>query len=183
MKQRAVAVVFVLIAACRTAAPPAETPFVPGTPLTSVHAIRSLMRIRATRGENTQSFRAQLLVEPATGHVEMNAYTPIGTSAFTLYADGDRVLFLDRIHRTRWEGDSAGIALLGGARPAAWALAVLGFPQELHGITIEGTLPELTLARGADRVEIRHLEVVTTDASPRAPKIPRDYTCCIRPEL
>jgi hypothetical protein len=183
VKQSAAAIVLLLLAACRSAAPAAEAPFVPGTPLNSLHAVRSLMHVRATRGENTQSFRAQLLVEPATERLEMNAYTPVGTSAFTLYAEGVRVVFLDRIHRMRWEGDSREIALLGGVRPAAWALAVLGYPEELHGITIEGAPPEVTLRRGAERVEIRHLEVVATGASPRAPKIPRGYTCCIRPEL
>jgi hypothetical protein len=146
-----------------------EAPFVAGTPLDQVRAVRELMRVRATHGERTQSFKAQLLVEPATKKVELTAYTPLGTSAMTLFADGDRVTFLNHIDQTRWEGSAGEVAFFGGIEPAEWATRIV------NGQT--------TITRGADSLEITPLQVVSTDASPRAPSIPREYRCCVAPAL
>src|SRR2546423_9712050 len=118
-----------ILTSCSTSRSANEAPFTPGTPIGQVHAIRELMRVRATHGERTESFRAQLLVEPATRRIELTAYTPLGTSAMTLFADGDRVTFLNHVDRTAWEGSAQSLDFFGGQAPAAWALAVLGYPS------------------------------------------------------
>ena len=81
---RGFALALILFTACASSRSGNEAPFVPGTPLAQVHAVRELMRVRATHGERTESFKAQLLVEPKANRVELTAYTPLGTSAMTL---------------------------------------------------------------------------------------------------
>jgi hypothetical protein len=146
-----------------------EETFSPGTPVAQVHAVRELMRVRATHGERTQSFKAQLLVEPKTNRVELTAYTPLGTSAMTLYADGDRVTFLNHIDQTQWSGRASEVAIFGGVEPAEWATKIVNGQN--------------TITRGADSVEITPLQIVSTDASPQPPSIPREYRCCVKPAL
>lgn len=159
-----------LFAACASTRAAHEAPFVPGTTaLGQVHAVRELMRVRATRGEQTQSFKAQLLVEPKTSRVELTAYTPLGTSAMTLYAEGDQVTFLNHIAQTQWTGRASEVELFGGIAPAEWAAKIV------NGQT--------TITRGAGTVEITPLEIVSTDASPQPPSIPREYRCCVKPAL
>lgn len=173
-----------ILAGCASHRGAHETPFVPGTPLSSVPAIRGLMRIHATRGGRSDSFRAQLVVAPASRRVELTAYTPLGTSAITLFAEADRVVFLNHIDRTRWEGSAADVAFFGGLEPAAWALAVLGDPMPAGPVVLQrAPSGEVTLVRGSDRVIVTLLETVVTDAVPRAPASPRDYRCCVAPQL
>jgi len=175
----------ILFTACATSRSAHEAPFVPGTPIAQVHAIRDLMRIRATHGERTQSFRAQLLVEPATRRIELTAYTPLGTSAMTLFADGDRVTFLNHIDQTQWQGSARDVAFFGGIEPATWALAILGYPADTGGLMVmsRDAAGHVTIVRGGDTVEITQTELMSTDASPRAPAIPREYRCCVAPAL
>jgi hypothetical protein len=144
-------------------------PFVQGTPLDQVHTIRELMRVRASRGARTDSFKAQLLFEPKAGRVELTAYTPLGTSAMTLYADGDQVTFLNHLDRTQWTGRASEVALFEGAAPAQWAARIVN--------------GETNIRRGTDMVEIMPLQTVTTDASLKPPAIPREYRCCVAPAL
>ncbi|HEX3580384.1 MAG TPA: DUF3261 domain-containing protein [Thermoanaerobaculia bacterium] len=134
-----------------------------------MHAVRELMRVRATHGERTQSFKAQLLVEPKTNRVELTAYTPLGTSAMTLYADGDRVTFLNHIDQTQWSGRASEVAIFGGVEPAEWATKIVNGQN--------------TITRGVDSVEITPLQIVSTDVSPQPPSIPREYRCCVKPAL
>jgi hypothetical protein len=178
------AILLVVLAACRSTAPSAnETPLQPGQSLDSVHSIRSLMRVRATNGDRTESFKAQLLVEPATKRVELTAYTPVGTSAMTIFADGDRVTFLNHVDRTAWEGSAQSLDFFGGEAPAAWALAVLGYPSNGTAVAYDPATKHATIARGSGKVDITTLETYSSDASPRVPSIPRDYQCCIAPKL
>jgi hypothetical protein len=173
-----------LFVACRSTVPSAnEAPLRSGQALDSVHAIRSLMRVRATNGDRTDSFKAQLLVEPATKRVELTAYTPVGTSAMTIFADGDRVTFLNHVDRTAWEGSAQSLDFFGGEAPAAWALAVLGYPSSGTSVAYDPATKHATIARGSGKVDITTLETYSSDASPRAPSIPRDYQCCIAPKL
>jgi hypothetical protein len=166
---RGAALALILFTACATTRSGIEAPFVAGTPLDQVHAVRELMRVRATHGERTESFKAQLLVEPKTNRVELTAYTPLGTSAMTLYAEGDRVTFLNHIAQTQWTGRASDVAIFGGISPAEWATKIV------NGQT--------TIRRGADTVEITPLQIVATDASPQPPSIPRAYRCCVAPAL
>ena len=158
-----------LLLGCASSRSGNEAPFVAGTPLDQVHAVRELMRVRATHGERTESFKAQLLVEPKASRVELTAYTPLGTSAMTLYADGDKVTFLNHVAQTQWSGKASDVAIFGGVAPAEWATKIV------NGQT--------TITRGADSVEITPLQIVSTDASPRPPSIPREYRCCVKPAL
>ena len=100
----------IVLSACASTRSDHEAPLVPGTPLDQVHAVRELMRVRATHGDRTESFKAQMLLEPATRRIELTAYTPLNTSAMTLFADGDRVTFLNNIQRTQWQGSASELA-------------------------------------------------------------------------
>jgi len=144
-------------------------PFVQGTPLDQVHTVRELMRVHASHGTQTLSFKAQLLFEPKAGRVELTAYTPLGTSAMTLYADGDQVTFLNHLDQTQWSGKASDVAIFGGVAPAQWAARIVN--------------GETNIRRGTDLVEITPLATVTTDASMKPPAIPREYRCCVAPVL
>lgn len=137
---------FLLLAvACRTARPAGnETPIAPlaapsipaaiaelQTRRTQFTGERSLMRIRATTSAGTQSFRAQLQVDRAE-RMQLTAYTPIGTTALTVYAEGDRVIFLNAIEQTSWQGSAAdfarGFGFFGSLKPVELAMLLLGLP-------------------------------------------------------
>jgi len=176
--------ILLLLTACRSTAPSAnETPLGSGQSLDSVHAIRALTRVRAMNGERTDSFRAQLIVEPATQRVELTAYTPVGTTAMVLFAEGDRVTLVNHIDRTAWQGSAQSLNLFAGAPPASWALAILGYPRADVTVNYDAATRHATIARGANSVDITTIEAYSSDASPRAPSIPRDYQCCVAPKL
>jgi len=152
---------------------------------------RSMMRIRATSGERTQSFRALLHASPSA--MLLNAYTPLGTSAFRLYSSGDRVVFLNDLENTTWSGTAAEFAssfgFFGDETPVRMAHRILGRDRsEARGVTITFDSPafppkHVTIARGSQRLEIEHLESLYTDAPVEEPKVPRGYKCCIPPRL
>jgi hypothetical protein len=146
--------------------------------------MKSLMRIRATTGGKTQSFRAQLAVHDAR-RMDVVVYTPVGTTAMTMHIDGDRVQLHNNVENTDWQGAARDLPepfrFLGTSyAPADVALLILGFP--LPGGDAEATAAGLSSARvgdavftfsppsfpaknvvitrGDDRVEIEHLEVV-----------------------
>jgi hypothetical protein len=173
----------------------------------TIHAIRSLMRVRIVTAERTQSFRAQLLVEPRSGRMHLTAYTPLGTEAMTLAGEGDHVVFVDDINRTAWQGSMADLAKSVGffdaqTPPAAWALDIAGFPARgsfeasdrglasatAGEVAISFDPPafpprQVTVRRGSESLEITHLELVETDADVPAPSIPSGYRCCIAPRM
>jgi hypothetical protein len=146
---------------------------------------RSLMRVRATTNGRTQSFRAQLVIRDAR-RMELIAYTPVGTKALTLSADADAVSIRNHLEGSEWEGDAADLArsfgFLGTSLlPAEVAMLILGLPPldeieyavEPRGLR-SATYSDLVvmfdppswpasgvvITRGADRIEIEHLEVV-----------------------
>jgi len=173
-----------LVFACRSTAPSAnETPLTPGQALESAHSIRAMMRVRVSNAQRTDSFRAQLIVEPSMHRVELTAYTPVGTSAMTIFADHDHVVFLNHIDRVAWEGDAKSLDIFGGATPSAWALATLGYSSGNVAVAYDAATKHATIERGAEKVDITTLEAYSSDASPRAPKIPRDFQCCVAPKL
>lgn len=200
---------------CRTTRPAGtETPIAPLTATSPDDAVRqlraissparSLMRVRLTAGERSQSFRAQLHVSP--GSMLLTAYTPIGTSAMRLYASGDRVVFLNDLENTWWSGAPAELArsfgLFGDASPADMALLILGRPNravvrattagleraELGDATISydpSSYPpkHVTITRANQRLDIEHLESAYTTANVEVPEVPGNYRCCIPPRL
>lgn len=186
-----------LLLGCRTARPVGD----PIAPLTATSAeeamtqlrarraafreVRSLMRVRTTADGKTQSFRAQLAVHDRN-RMELIAYTPVGTTALILKADGDRVTIDNRINDTEWEGSAADLArslgFLGTSLdPAETAMLIIGIPPrddlqyevDAAGLRSASTADltatfdppsfpakHVVITRGANRVEIEHLEVV-----------------------
>jgi len=148
------------------------------------------MRIRATNGERTESFRAQLLASPRA--MLLKAYTPLGTSAARIYASGDQVLFLNDLENTTWSGTPAEFAasfgFFGDATPQAMAELILGRRTSFPGVTIAyepNAFPpkHVTVTHGAQRLEIEHLESVYTTAPVEEPAVPRGYRCCVPPRI
>ena len=150
------------------------------------------MRIRATTGERTQSFRAQLLASPKA--MLLTAYTPVGTSAMRLYAAGDRVVFLNDLENTSWSGTpaefSASFGFFGDATPVEMAQLILGHHEvsRVGDVTIAYDRPDfppkhVTVSHQNQRLEIDHLESVYTTAEVEEPKVPRGYRCCVPPRL
>ena len=186
---RRLAALLLLAAACRSSRPAGIE-----SPITSLDAgatERSLMRIRATSGDRTQSFRAQLHASPSA--MLLTAYTPLGTSAFRLYASGDHVVFLNDLEDTEWRGTPAEFAssfgFFGNETPVMMAQRILGRDRsEPRGVTVayqpESFPPkQVTVTRGAQRLEIEHLESVYTTAPVAEPEVPKGYRCCVAPRL
>lgn len=147
--------------------------------------VRSLMRVRVVTPGKTQSFRAQLVVHDAR-RMELIAYTPVGTTALTMRADGDEVSVENHLEQSAWEGSSSDLArslgfLGAGLTPAEMAMLIVGIPPrddleyevESSGlrraatgdlvVTFEpATFPaqRVVVLHGGDRVEVEHLEVV-----------------------
>lgn len=141
----------------------------------SFDGLRSLMRVRATTNGKTQSFRAQLAVHDAK-RMELTAYTPVGTTALTLKADGDRMTSDPQV-----APESFAFIRASGLTPAEMAMLIAGLPprDELQydvdaaglrrasfgDVVVTFDPPSfpaksVVVTRGNDRVEIEHLEVV-----------------------
>lgn len=183
----AVIVLSASLAACRTGRPDG----LPVAPLTMVSAddartqlraarvhftgMRSLSRIRATVNGKTQSFRAQLAVHDAQ-RMELIAYTPVGTTAMTMKADGQRITTDPPV-----APDSFAFLREAGLTPAETAMLLLGLPPR-EDVSVEYAATGIASARsgkmtvtfeppsfpasrvvitsGEDRIEITHDEVV-----------------------
>jgi len=137
--------------------------------------MRSLMRVRATVNGKTQSFRAQLAVHD-TRSMELIAYTPVGTTALKMKAEGDRITTDPEV-----APDAFGFLRAAELTPAETGMLLLGIPPR-DDVEVEATAAGLTrasaggmavtfdppsfpaqhvtVARGADRIEITHEEVV-----------------------
>ena len=148
---------------------------------------RSLMRVRATTGERTQSFKAQLVI-PDRNSMELIAYTPLGTTAVTIRATGDEISFANHVENEAWEGTPQDLARLlsiyaASIKPSEMAMLLIGLPAP-EEVTYEATATGLrsavsgevavtfdpptfpprtvTIRRGADVVVIEHLEIVSS---------------------
>jgi hypothetical protein len=187
MKRAAVLVLFAVLAGCRTGRP-SGAPIAPLSSTTgeeaaqqlrerraSFNGARSLMRVRATTNGKTQSFRAQLHVEDAR-RMDLVAYTPVGTTALTLKANGDQVTTDPEV-----PPESFAFLRAAGLTPAETAMLLLGLPprddvqvEYAPGGVSRANVGELTVTfdppsfpaqrvlvtRGNDEVELEHLEVV-----------------------
>ncbi|HET7437231.1 MAG TPA: hypothetical protein VFN10_21160 [Thermoanaerobaculia bacterium] len=177
---------------------PAGTPIAPLTATTSEEAMqqlrarrdafrgaRTLMRVRTTTNGKTQSFRAQLIVQDAR-RMELIAYTPVGTTALHMRANGDEVSVDNRLEGKEWEGSAQDLArqfgFFGALKPAEMSMLILGLPTRddaayeatpagLSRATIGDVVvtfdppafpaKNVVVVRGDDRVEIEHLETVS----------------------
>jgi hypothetical protein len=137
--------------------------------------LRSLMRVRATTNGKTQSFRAQLAVHDAQ-RMELIAYTPVGTTALKLKANGNDIVSDPEVAPEAFEFlHSAGLT------PAETAMLIAGLPPRedldyefdsagLRRASIGNVVAtfdppaypakRVVVMRGDDRIEIEHLEVV-----------------------
>jgi hypothetical protein len=141
----------------------------------SFDGVRSLMRVRATTNGKTQSFRAQLAVHDAQ-RMELVAYTPVGTTALTLKAEGTRITSDPEV-----APEAFAFLRAAGVTPAEIAMLILGLPprddlqyevaatglaRATFGDAVVTFTPpafpaqNVVVTRGNDRVEIEHLEVV-----------------------
>jgi hypothetical protein len=190
MKSARIALVVVLacFAACRTVRP-VGSPIEPLTATSAAQAheqllarrehfngMRSLMRVRATVNGKTQSFRAQLHVQDAQ-KMELIAYTPVGTTALTMKADGNRITTDPQV-----APDAFGFLRETGLTPAQMGMLLLGIPptEDMRlefaaagllsaspgAMTVQFDPPSfppqrvvVTTDKG-DRIEITHDEVV-----------------------
>src|SRR5258708_4369809 len=143
-----------IVAGCRTARPAGEE--TPLNPLTSVSADdaarqlaerraqmtsqRSLLMIRATTAGHSLSLRAQLQIDNG-GRMLLTAYTPFGTNAIRLYAEGSEVTFVNDIEGTWWHGGVAefgrSFGFFGSASPSSIGLLLMGLPAARPDLTYE----------------------------------------------
>jgi len=220
MRRTIVLLIAFLLAACRTTRPAGEeTPVAPLTSTSPADAQRqltarraqltgerSLLRIRATNGDRSQSFRAQLQIDGA-GRMLLTAYTPIGTTAIRLSADNAEVVFVNDLEDTWWHGTAADFAssfgFFGRTPPYAMALLIAGLPSEgiaadyaatgLSRATVGDVVvtfeppsyppQHVTIVRSAQKLEIETLESSMTTASVAKPEVPSGYRCCVAPRL
>jgi hypothetical protein len=219
--RRAVVLLIALLAACRTTRPAGEeTPVAPLTSTSPSDAARqltarraqltgerSLLRIRATNGDRSQSFRAQLQIDNSN-RMLLTAYTPLGTTAIRLFADASEVTFINDLEGTWWHGTAAEFAnsfgFFGAASPYSMALLIAGLPAEgsrtydyaaagLSRATVGDVVvtydppsyppQHVAIVRGAQKLEIETLESVTTTGSVAKPAAPSGYRCCVAPRL
>ena len=182
------ATTLLLASSCRSTRP-SGSPVIPLTAVTvedtaaqlrerraNFTGMKSLMEVRATANGKTQSFRAQLIVHDAQ-RMELIAYTPVGTTALNMKANGYRVETTPAVPPETFNFlNSAGLT------PAETAMLILGIPprEDLSVTFSAGGIAEATaggmtatfdppafpakrvvITRGADRIEIEHQEVVS----------------------
>lgn len=150
-----------------------------------VGALRSMMHVRATVGGKTQTFSARLAVDKPQ-RMEMTVFTPIGTTAATIWADGNEVSFVNNVEGTSWQGSAEDLArslafYSADLVPMEMAMLIMGFPSQRVTdfefaatglrraatgdvvVTFEPAVfppVHVTIKRGNDVVEIRHLEML-----------------------
>lgn len=144
-----------------------------------------MIRVRVTREGETRSFRAQLAVTmPST--MDLVAYTPVGTAAMTIHAEGDTISFTNHLEDTTVKMTAEELARSIGfytadLKPYEMAMLLLGLPPR-EGLAYETAATGLaratvddvvvtfdppqfpagrvTVTRGADVLEIEHLETI-----------------------
>jgi hypothetical protein len=136
-------------AACSSSRPPAaalgEHPVPPLQAATAEEALRTLraeraslagaralLRVRVTDGEAVQTFRATVDVHGS--QLALTAFTPLGTTAMTVTADGDRVHVHDVLRGSDWDGTAADLSRMisifpPGIPPADMVWLLLGYPS------------------------------------------------------
>jgi hypothetical protein len=151
-----------------------------------VAALRSMMRVRATVDGKTQSFSARLAVDKPA-RMEMTIFTPIGTTAATIWANGNEVSFVNNVEGTSWQGSAEDLAkslafYSADLLPIEMAMLIMGFPParrdvnfdfaqaglrraSIGDVVVEFEPPvfppaDVRITRGKDVVEIRHLEML-----------------------
>lgn len=168
---------------------------------------RSVVRIRTNNGVTTQSARAQLQVG-RNADMLITVYTPVvNTPAVRLYAANGQIVFLNDLDKTAWQGPANGFAgSLGfiGSDPSALAFLILGLPPRdatsvvygdagLQSARLQDVVvaydpaayppKRVVIVRGAQRVEIDHLEDYVSPSAIEPLTVPSDYRCCVLPKF
>ena len=155
-------------AACRSTSPPVTVGEHAIAPLTATSAedalralraernmlggARALLHVRVTVGEDVQSFKASIDVHGE--HMELTAFTPLGTTAMSITADGDRVHVHDVLRGQDWNGTASDLShAIGifppGVPPAEMAWLLLGYPPR-SGVEVTATPTGLSSATAGD---------------------------------
>jgi hypothetical protein len=153
-----------VVAACATTHPPAigEHPILALTTTSAddaLHALRrernalggarALLRVRVTAGADVTTFKAA--VDVHGDHLELTAFTPLGTTAMTVTADGDRVHVHDVIQGRDWDGSVADLSRTidifpPGMPPAEMVWLLLGYPGQNRDVDVTATATGLSSA-------------------------------------
>ncbi|HUJ12195.1 MAG TPA: hypothetical protein VL284_00265 [Thermoanaerobaculia bacterium] len=201
------------LAACRTTRPPNAPPLAPLTSTTASDAARQLaLRRSEFQGERSMirvrlpqiSARGQLQVD-SSGRMLMTVYSPLGTTLARLFVDRDEVIFLDDFHSTAWRGRpsdlNGNLAMFGNS---ALPLLLVGLPvpgvsdiayapsgiQNVRVADVDVTYDPpvyppkvVAIDRGAQHMEIEHLDSYADSTAVQAPRVPGDYRCCVLPQM
>ncbi len=185
MRSAAVFVLLILSASCATLRRPvdtlgAATPAAAWQKLSQLRAsfpgARAFLTIDPQGGRR---FDATLAVD-ADGRIALEGLSPLGTTLFGIYGDGERVLFVNERERSWWEGTFAEFAAATGlfrgievSRAADLGMLLLGVPPE--DAVLDGAWA--TSARGIRyRVERAGLaEILTPQNAARVLYLPAVY--------
>ncbi|HEY6843662.1 MAG TPA: hypothetical protein VI391_05790 [Thermoanaerobaculia bacterium] len=149
--------------------------------------------------------RGQLQVDSA-GRMLMTVYAPVlNTTAARLYVDRDQVIFLNDIDSTAWRGRpsdlSGNLAAFGNSElpmllvglPASGVNDVAYAPAGIQSVQLGDVVvtynppvyppKDVAIDRGAQHVEIQHLDTYADPGPVQAPAIPHDYRCCVLPQI
>lgn len=184
--RRAAAVALVLVAAsCATIRRPVDT-------LGAATPAEAWAKL-AERRASFPGARAFLTVDPqggrrfdatlatdAHGRFALEGLSPVGTTLFGIYADGERVVFVNERERTWWEGSFAEFAARTGlfrgielARPADLALLLLGIPPDDAALEGDAATAPSGLRYRVERTGLA--EVLTPGNAARVLYIPPAY--------
>lgn len=134
----------------------------------------------------------------------MTVYTPLGTTGARLYVDHDQVIFLNDFDSTAWRGKpselSGSLAAFGNSE---LPLLLIGLPApgveirystsgidsvHMGDVAVSYQPPAyppkiVAIDRGAQHVEIEHTDSFVDPAQVVRPDIPKDYHCCVLPQM
>lgn len=185
MRRAAALALVLLAAACATIRTPVDT-------LGAATAAEAWAKL-AERQASFPGARAFLTVDPqggrrfdatlavdAGGRFALEGLSPVGTTLFGVYADGERVTFVNERERTWWEGSFAEFAARTGlfrgidvARPADLALLLLGLPVDDASLEGEWASAPSGLRYRVERTGLA--EVLTPGNAARVLYIPAAY--------
>ena len=155
-----VAVAVVMNAGCASTRPlPTLSPSSPPQAWHQLRAIResfrgasAYTRMRVDRGSIHRSFNARLNVG-GDGAVLLDALTPLGTAAFTLYVNRGDVLFVNHLQRSSWSGTLAELnrtlPIFGGSDDASsLGFLLIGLPPSCPSAEVSGDGPQASVTCG-----------------------------------
>lgn len=98
---------------------------------------RSLARVQWESGGRRQGFDATITTD-SSGHLLLEGLTPVGTTAATLWTDGDELVFLNHRNRSWWRGSLDEVPEAAPLIPVLRALDSRAAASLLFGIPAEG---------------------------------------------